>query len=256
MTLQACDHCCLRIEDLSVSYGSFRAIDHVSLHVNCHELLAIIGPNGAGKSTLLKALIGEAPFSGKVQFRAQGAPSQRFRTGYVPQRLAFDIGAPLSVADLLAGALSSRPVWLGISRTDRAMIVRTLEPVAAAHLLDRRVGELSGGELQRVLLALAMTPPPEILLLDEPVAAVDVKSLSLLYGIVSDLRQRHDMSVILITHDITGIAPYADRMVLLNRTILADGKPDEVLARANQLKIIDPAPLPMAASSPIQVEDR
>ena len=104
--------------------------------------------------------------------------------------------------------------------------------VSARHLADRRLGELSGGELQRVLLACAMTPVPEILLLDEPVSGVDAKGLSLFYETICNLRREYDISIILVTHDIGAIAPHADRLVLLNRKILADGKPAEVLSHS------------------------
>jgi zinc transport system ATP-binding protein len=102
--------------------------------------------------------------------------------------------------------------------------------VAAAHLIDRRIGELSGGELQRVLLAMAMIPAPDILLMDEPVSAVDVSGMQMFYKIVDDLREEHDVSVVMVSHDLEGIAPHADRMVLLNKRVIAQGVPAELLA--------------------------
>jgi zinc transport system ATP-binding protein len=249
MALRSCDHCCLKIEDLSVAFGNVVAVDHIDLHTNCNELLAVIGPNGAGKSSLLKALVGEVPHSGSIQFRFQGELRKKYRCGYVPQKLTFDAGSPLSVADLLATTMSWRPVWAGVTRDQEQVIRTVLSTVIAEHLLHRKLGELSGGELQRVLLAMAMTPPPEILLLDEPAAAVDAKGLALFYTIVSELKNNHDVSIIMVTHDIHGIAPFADRMILLNRSILADGKPKDVLAMAATQGILDPAPLPISPSA-------
>jgi zinc transport system ATP-binding protein len=110
--------------------------------------------------------------------------------------------------------------------------------MAAEHLARRRLSALSGGELQRVLLALAMTPRPDILLLDEPVAGVDQAGLILFYRLVCDLRRIHDLSILLVTHDVETAAAHADRVVLLNRTVLADGAPADILSQADQLRTL------------------
>ena len=142
----ACGHCCIRIEKMSVSLGKQLVLDNVNLHVNCREILAIVGPNGAGKSTLLKAMLGVVPYSGRIAWQIRGERrEQRPRIGYVPQTLDFDRSAPVCVADFLASAVSRRPVWLGISGKDRGVIEKCLEAVSAAHLIDKRIGDLSGG---------------------------------------------------------------------------------------------------------------
>jgi zinc transport system ATP-binding protein len=124
-----------------------------------------------------------------------------------------------------------------VKRSVREEAKAVLTKFSAERLMYRRIGELSGGELQRVLLAMAMTPVPDLLLLDEPVSAVDVQGLSLFYEIVSRLKQEYDISVIMATHDLAGIAPHADRMVLLNRTIVVEGTPKEVFANKKLLEI-------------------
>ena len=111
---------------------------------------------------------------------------------------------------------------------------------SAQHLLNRRIGELSGGELQRVLLAIAMTPEPQLLLLDEPASGVDAKGLSLFYKIVDDLRKKYDIAVILVTHDLAGVSCYADRLILLNRSVIAEGAPQEVLSDERLIKTFGP----------------
>lgn len=236
-----CEHCCTRIEDLGVSLGSNVILEKVNLHLNCGELLALIGPNGAGKTTLLRALLRELPHSGQVNFKVKGEVRRPFRIGYVPQRLDFERDAPISVRDFLATAIDWKPVWLGIGPGIEKIIQEALVKVSAEHLLNRRVGELSGGEMQRVLLAMAMTPTPELLLLDEPVSAVDSKGLARFYEIVSDLRRRLDVSIIMVTHDIHGIAAYADRMVLLNKTVVAEGTPKELLENKKLLAAFGPS---------------
>ena len=229
-SLNACDHCCTRIENLSVRLQNQLVLDNVNLHVNCREILAIVGPNGAGKSTLLKAILGVVPHSGRIIWQIRGKKQDHPRIGYVPQALDFDHEAPVCVADLLSSAISRRPVWLGIAKRDRQLIEACLDAVSASHLIDKRLGDLSGGELQRVLLCLALTSNPDILLLDEPVSGIDAAGIDLFLAIVKKLRDTLDVAVLLVTHDLLGIAPHANRMLLLNRCVVADGTPAEVLA--------------------------
>lgn len=228
--LNACDHCCTRIEQLSVRLQNHLVLDRVDLHVNCRELLAIVGPNGAGKSTMLKAILGVIPYTGRIVWQIRGQRQNRPRIGYVPQTLDFDREAPVCVADMLACAISRRPVWLGISKSERRHIAQCLEAVSAAHLHRNRIGDLSGGELQRVLLCLALTANPDILLLDEPVAGIDKAGVDLFLAIVKDLLASLDIAVLMVTHDLLGVAPHANRMLLLNRSVIAEGTPAEVLA--------------------------
>lgn len=227
-----CGECCTKIRSLNVSYGRKHVLEHINLHVHCGELTAVIGPNGGGKSTLLKALLGEVRYEGEIRFSSHGRVDKRPRIGYVPQHVSVDRDMPCSVMDLFALSRGRFPVWLKTCAARRAEALRALNIVSARHLADRRIGELSGGELQRVLLACAMTPLPELLLLDEPVSGVDAKGLSLFYETICNLRHEYDISIILVTHDIGAIAPHADRLVLLNRRILADGKPSDVLAHS------------------------
>ncbi len=236
MTVHSCEHCCTKVENLSVSFGPVRVLENVNLHINCRELLAVVGPNGAGKSTLLRAMLGELPFEGSMSFRVRGEVRSSIRIGYVPQRLDFEPDSPVSVLDFIALAVSRRPAWTGVSLRGARRAREILETVASAHLMRRRIGELSGGELQRVLLALALESRPEMLLLDEPVSAVDAKGLAQFYQIVSDIRRESDVSVIMVTHDLLGIAPHADRMILLNRTVVAEGRPEELLSNEDMIR--------------------
>lgn len=233
-----CGECCTKILDLSVEYGKKHVLEHVNLHVHCGELTAIIGPNGGGKSTLLKAILGEVRYSGRIKFSSRGREDKRPRIGYVPQHVSVDRDLPCSVMDLFALSRSRLPVWIKTAAARRKEALASLDMVSARHLVDRRIGELSGGELQRVLLACAMMPLPEILLLDEPVSGVDAKGLSLFYETICGLRHKYDISILLVTHDIAAIAPHADRLVLLNKKVLADDKPSKVLSHSDLVSVM------------------
>lgn len=227
---EGCAHfCCTKIEDFSVSFGTFEVFSHVNLHIHCGELTAIIGPNGAGKSTLLRAILGEIPHAGSLRFVDAGdRHTDHPVIGYVPQYLRLDVSAPTTVTDLFMACLTVRPVWLFSARHYRRRAAENLARVHAEHLMDRRLGALSGGELQRVLLALALDPMPNLLLLDEPVSGVDQNGLSLFYEIVADLRAKEDLAILLISHDLGMVARHADKVVLMDRGIAAEGTPAEV----------------------------
>lgn len=227
----ACGYCCTKLVKVGVTLGRNRILENVDLHVHCGQFIAVIGPNGAGKTTLLKAILGEIPHSGHVHFMdSAGQRPDRPLIGYVPQKLEFDTAAPISVRDLFAGAVRRRPVWLGAGGRAEKLAKLSLETVQAGHLLERKLGLLSGGELQRVLLAMAITPVPNLLLLDEPVSGVDLAGIELFYRMVSQLRNDYHLSIILVSHDLATVAQFADRIIFLNRTVLADGTPQEVLS--------------------------
>jgi zinc transport system ATP-binding protein len=229
----SCNSCCTRIEGLSVHFGDVEALKEVNLHFHCGELTLLIGPNGAGKTTLLHALLGEVPHTGRITYWDHSRRLRRPRIGYVPQRLTVDPDTPITVTDLFRVSQHSL-----IPHSQGLMVKEALRPMDAEHLARRRLSALSGGELQRVLLALAMTPLPDILLLDEPVAGVDQAGLILFYRLVCDLRRIHDLSILLVTHDVETAAAHADRVVLLNRTILADGAPSEILTEGDRLRAL------------------
>ena len=221
--------CCTKIENFSVRLGDALVLENVNIHVHCGQLTALIGPNGAGKSTLLRAVLGEVPHTGTLRYvDAKDERTNNPLIGYVPQYLSFDVSAPVSVIDLFMAALSRRPAWLFSSHHLRARVKEDLSRVRAEHLIDRRLGALSGGELQRVLLALALDPMPDLLLLDEPVSGVDRNGLELFYDILAELRANEDMAIILISHDLPLMARHADQVVLLNHGVVMSGTPEEV----------------------------
>lgn len=226
----ACGHsCCLRIQDLSVRIDGDSILTGVNLHVHCGEMVALIGPNGAGKSTLLKAILGQRDHEGVISFSVPGQRTRKAKIGYVPQSPAFDPGDPLTVADLFTCCMSKRPAFLGLSKSMREKVLNCLERVHGESLIDKRVGTLSGGELQRVLLALALEPVPNILLLDEPLSGVDVEGIHTLMEMLDELRSSYDLSILMTTHDFATLAEYADQVVLIDHQVVCQGTPVEVL---------------------------
>lgn len=225
------DSCCLKIQNLSVKIGKDDILKDVSLHIHCGELVALIGPNGAGKSTLLKAILGQREYEGVVSFSAPGLRHKRSpRIGYVPQSPAFDPGDPISVCDLFACCMGRRPAFLGAGKRMRQQVMRCLERVHGVDLMDKRVGTLSGGELQRVLLALALEPLPNILILDEPLSGVDAEGMGLLMDMLDEIRKTYDLSILMTTHDFDLLNRYADQVVLINHGVMCQGDPESVLS--------------------------
>jgi zinc transport system ATP-binding protein len=238
---KSCGLCCTKLKNFGVVAGKTEILRDINLHIHCGELTALIGPNGAGKTTLLKAILGEVSHTGELCFLDAEDCRRNPVVGYVPQRLDFDLGTPISVLDLFAACLSSWPVSLGHSRRLKERVSANLDRVQAGHLLDRRLGDLSGGELQRVLLAMALDPNPDLLLLDEPVSGIDVQGKELFYDLVSNLRQQYDLSIILVSHDWSLLPHYADRIVYLDRSVQCSGTPQEVFASEKLLRAFGPA---------------
>ena len=169
--------CCLKIEHLSVRIGSEVILDDINLHMHCGQIVALIGPNGAGKSTLIRAILGQREYEGKITFHSADGKQTRLRIGYVPQSPAFDPADPISVLDLFTCCIAKRPAFLRPGKALREKVLECLSRVHGESLIGKRVGTLSGGELQRVLLALALEPMPNMLILDEPLSGVDVEGM-------------------------------------------------------------------------------
>ncbi|MGL5314721.1 MAG: metal ABC transporter ATP-binding protein [Peptostreptococcaceae bacterium] len=234
----SCGLCCTKIDNLNVGKGSEEILKNINLHIHCGELTALIGQNGAGKSTLLKALIGENSYTGELTFiDGNKKLTRKPIIGYVPQKLDFDLSSPISVLDLFAAVDTNRPVYLPHTKNMKEKCLESLRKVEGEELINKRIGVLSGGELQRVLLALALQPTPDILLLDEPVSGIDQNGLKLFYKIVSHLRTNYDLSIILVSHDFNLVSKYADCVAFLNnKTIECIGTPREVFTNK---KVID-----------------
>lgn len=222
--------CCLKVNDLGVNFGSEEVLHDVSFHLHCGEIVALIGPNGAGKSSLFRTILGQIPHTGTIEFQRAGGDKARPLIGYVPQSPSFDRGDPVSVFDFFSAAISKWPVFLPSPKKLRERVAGCLARVHGDSLIDKRMGALSGGELQRVLLALALEPLPHILVLDEPLSGVDIDGEKQLLDMLDEIRTSYDLSILLSTHDFATLDQYADKVLLLKHQILRVGPPAEVLA--------------------------
>lgn len=211
----------VEFRNVSVSLNGVRILEDVTAGVPRGSATAIIGPNGAGKTTLLLSLLGQVDHAGKIDVACGHAGPARI--GYVPQRLDFDRGMPLTVTDMMAMGRQRQPLWLGTARTVRKHAVYLLSQVKAEYLASRPVGALSGGELQRVLLALAIAQQPDVLILDEPSSGVDIGGGNLLCELLDSLRAEQGFTQIMVTHDLSMVTAHADHVICLNRRVLGQG---------------------------------
>lgn len=224
---------CIKMTDIGVKAGKSVIIEHVNLHIHCGRLTVIIGRNGAGKSTLIKAILGEIRHSGTVEFRDMRDRSiQDLRIGYVPQHLNIEKNTPTSVYDMFASYISNVPVFLRKSRKLKRKIANSLALFQAQDLIDKQLCDLSGGELQRVLLSIACEPVPNLLLLDEPVSGIDRNGMELFYHNLAMLKKNYDLAMVLVSHDLDFVAKYADNVILLDRTVIKEGTPEQVFTSA------------------------
>lgn len=229
--IQPCGLHCIKVNHLGVSLGGQVILEDINLHIHCGSINAIIGKNGAGKSTLIRAILDDIPHEGKIEFKdRENGRIQKLKIGYVPQSINIEKNTPVSVYDLIAGYQYRFPVFWKKSRKIEAEIKKALEVFEAEKFIDKQVCNLSGGELQRVLLAMAIMDEPNLLLLDEPVSGVDQNGMELFYKTMEYLKKNFDLSIILISHDLDYVVKYADKVILLDKTILKEGTPKEVFA--------------------------
>lgn len=221
--------CCLEVKQLGVTLEEDVILRGVSFHLHCGEMVALIGPNGAGKTSLFQCILGQMPYTGSITFSPAQGGEKRPQIGYVPQSPTFDRGDPVSVLDFFAATISRWPVFLPIPKKLRGQVATCLKRVQGEGLIDKRIGTLSGGELQRVLLALALEPLPQILILDEPLSGVDVEGELQLMELLCELKSHYDLSILFSTHDFSTLERYADKVILLQQEVLKVGPPRAVL---------------------------
>jgi zinc transport system ATP-binding protein len=234
------------MQDLWVELGGRPILRGISAEIARGRITAVIGLNGSGKTTLLRTLVGEYPYRGRIIFRCghdHSRPNPE-HVGYVPQRLIVDARMPLTVRDLFALALSSRPLFLGVSRRVTQRAEELLDKVGLQEILDRPVDGLSGGQLQRVLLALALEPSPELLLLDEPAGGIDFKDQQKFYELIARFNQESGITVVLVSHDLNMIRSFADHVICLHQgTVIAQGLPQELITPDHLARLFGTGPL-------------
>lgn len=206
------------LQDVWVSLGGRWVLQSINLEIAPREYMAVIGPNGSGKSTLLRVLLGLVRVRrGRVAVLGHPPKQAHGRIGYVPQHAHFDADFPIQVVDVVRlGRLRRTVCRPGHRQRERNHARRALARTGVEHLAARSIGELSGGELQRVLIARALANEPEVLLMDEPTAALDAQGAESFYRLLEGLAE--SMTVIMVTHDVGAISPSVQRVVCLNRT--------------------------------------
>ena len=212
--IKPCGFHCIKVNHLGVQFNDQVVLEDVNLHIHCGSLNAVIGKNGAGKSTLIRAMLDNVEHTGEIEFRdSKDGRMQKLKIGYV-----------------LASYESRYPVFLPKSRKVYEKIKESLRIFEAEDLIDKQVCNLSGGQLQRVLLSLAIMDEPNLLLLDEPVSGIDQNGMELFHKTMTYLKEHYDLAIILISHDLDYVAKYADHVVLLDKTVLKQGSAKEVFS--------------------------
>jgi len=209
----------LEVKNLAVRLGGHQILDKVSLSLMPGSLHAILGPNGAGKTTLIRSLVGSLPHTGEIRYNFQKSA----RIGYVPQLLEFDHSLPMTVTDFLALMLQKKPVLFGLSNKVRQTIHDCLAKTSCSHLMDRLLGGLSGGELRRVLLAQALEPTPEVLILDEPASNIDELGAKAFEKTLTDLCNRQGIAILMVGHDLATMQRIAHTVTGINGTVTYTG---------------------------------
>lgn len=226
----ACGLHCIQMNNISVRDGSQTIIENINLHIHCGKVTVLIGKNGAGKSTLVKAILGEVRHEGTIKFTdLKNQKMVDLKIGYVPQYINMEKNTPMSVYDLFTGYISNAPVFFRKSKRIYEKVKESLGLFEAQDYIDKRACDLSGGELQRVLLSIAVTPVPNLLLLDEPVSGIDKNGMELFYQNIDKLKKNYDLAMIVVSHDFNFVKNYADHVILMDKTIVKEGTPEEVL---------------------------
>ena len=221
----------VRVEDVSVRLGGRQILDRVRFSVKAGEFTGLIGSNGAGKTTLLKAILGtQAPDSGTVWLAGRARRRRSPGIGYVPQKFAVDPDAPVRARDVIALGIDGERFGFGLpSAAKRAVVNEMIDAVDAGQFADARIGTLSGGEQQRVLIAHALASRPPLLLMDEPLANLDLAAGHEIVALLARIAREHNIAVLLSAHEMNPLLPVMDRIVYLAGGKAASGSTDEVV---------------------------
>ncbi len=209
-------------KDLTIKFGDNVVLNDISFRIDQEDIMAIIGPNGAGKTVLIKAILGLIkPTSGKIIIK------ESLRIGYAPQVLDFDRSFPLTVEEFMLMQSGSRLILPG--QATKTKISEILEEVGALDLLKNKMGRLSGGQLQRVLIASSLAADPDIVFLDEPSSGVDIGGEQTIYHLLDELHKTRHLALVIVSHDIDFVYRSANRVLCLNKQNLCFGVPEEAL---------------------------
>jgi zinc/manganese transport system ATP-binding protein len=243
----------VELDDISIRIGGRAIWSHANLKLAPGTLLAVLGPNGAGKSTLLRVLLGLAtPSSGSLTVLGDAPRRGHSDIGYVPQRRALDPELPLRGVDFVRLGLEGDRWGLSLpgpqARARRDAVIRALVEVDAESIADRPIGLLSGGEQQRLFLAQALVGGPRLLLLDEPLASLDVRNQAAIVQLIADVARRRGIAVVMVTHDINPVMSMIDQVMYIARGRVAVGEPEAII-RADVLTALYDTPIDVLTDS-------
>lgn len=210
----------IKIKNLSVKRANQLVLEDVTADINMDEVVAIIGPNGAGKSTLLKAMLGLLPYTGEISVLGKKPSDVLHEIGYVPQRFAFEKNFPLTVGE-----------FLHLSSNDQKAIDLALDETEMKSFYNQSIGTLSGGQLQRVLIARAIMNNPKLLFFDEPTSGIDLEGEKDFYEIIKHQNKEHGATVIMISHEVNIVYAHATQVICLNKSLTCMGTPKETLTK-------------------------
>lgn len=227
----------IAVANCTVALGGTTVLNDVSFHVGQGEIAALIGPNGSGKTTLLKTILGLIPpQSGEIRVFGKHLHAVRNLIGYVPQRFDFDRVFPITVGEFMD--LARHP------HCPKSRIVEKLKEVGLPkRTIDANLGALSGGQMQRVLIAQAILNNPSMLLLDEPSSGIDIAGEATFYEIIEHLNKRHDTTILLVSHDIAMVAGMVDSVICVNKKLLCYGPPSSALTARQISELFGPGRL-------------
>jgi zinc transport system ATP-binding protein len=220
------------IENLCVELGGNSILNRLCAELPRNQIIGLLGLNGSGKTTLLRALLKEIPYTGSIRFHCghDHTRTDPRHVGYVPQKLRIESNMPLTVRDLLGLSMQRRPIFFGFGGSLRALMSKMLQEVGAEEsLLDKPLEKISGGEQQRVLLALAMQPEPELLLLDEPAAGIDVKGQEQFYDVIDRLNRERGTTILFVSHDLSAVSKHVHHVLCLKEGhVHCEGPPQAI----------------------------
>lgn len=213
----------LEVENLGIEFDGQKVLENIDFSLKRGEVLAVIGPNGSGKSVLFRAILGLIPYTGKVTWHDNP------KISYVPQRLTIERALPLTVKEFLMLKAQSKEKIMGVLASVGIDTGPVNEHHLEHHILNRRMGLLSGGEFQRVLVAWALINDPDVLLFDEPTTGIDIGGEETIYNLLHELQDKRKLTIVLISHDLNIVYKYADTVLCINKQMVCFGEPHTVL---------------------------
>lgn len=226
----------INVQDVTIYHPntSYPSVDNVTFSIQQGSIAALVGPNGSGKTTLIRALLGLIPFSGSIEIMGSSVEQVTKNIGYVPQRFQFDYTFPITVREFLE---LSQLTCTDSRHIKQANLKSVAKRVNISHKLDQLLVTLSGGELQRLLLARALIHQPKLLILDEPEAGVDIGGEQSFYEILEDLSKTDNITALIASHELDIVYAYADTVICINKQLICQGPPKQVLDQSTFQKL-------------------